>query len=87
MTVLGSRVISVAFPRLVGVHFLFSELAVIGLGTILLRDDLSILDSEYLVILGTAKMGGDDFVIISNDSDFHSFSLFRLNRITNGWND
>jgi hypothetical protein len=76
VAMLGSRVISMAFTRLVNVHFLFSELAVIGLGTIFLGDDLAILDGKYLIILGTAKMGGYGFEIICNDGDFHGFSLF-----------
>jgi hypothetical protein len=76
VAVLGSRVISVAFPGLVGVHFLISELAVIGLGTILLRDDLSILDGEYLVILSAPEVSRNGFEIIGNDCNFHGFSLF-----------
>jgi hypothetical protein len=99
VTMLGSRVISMAFTRLVSVHFLFSELVVIGFGTIFLGDDLTVFNSKYLIMLGATKMGGYGFEIISNDGDFHG-SLFFMwflryafesghmawKTITNGWN-
>lgn len=76
--VLGSRVGPVAFAGLVRVFFLPGELAVVGFGARFLRNDPALLHGKYLIMKGTAKMGGNGFKVIGDDSNFHGSSLVGL---------